>query len=92
MAAGGPGDHPLKDLLHFDMHVFDDECDAIIRELSNYLSEAQLYDSIDWFATFGMTPSQLADFKAQLSQKLIALKKSPKIADGVQAGGKPAAR
>lgn len=92
MAAGGPGDHPLKDLLHFNMNVFDSECDALIRELSGYLSEDQLYDSIDWFATFGMTPSQLADFKAQLSQKLVALKKSPKIAGGVQACGKPTAR
>ena len=74
MAAGGPGDHPLKDLLHFDMHVFDDECDALIRELSNYLSEAQLYDSIDWFSTFSMTAAQLDEFKGTLSQKLMALK------------------
>ena len=76
MAAGGPGDHPLKDILHFDMHVFDDECDAIIRELANYLSEDALYARVDWFSTFSMSEAQLADFKARLSQKLTALKDS----------------
>lgn len=64
----------MKDILHFNMHVFDDECDAIIRELSTYLSENALYDSIDWFSTFSMTQSQLDDFKEKLSQKLMALK------------------
>lgn len=76
MAAGGPGDHPLKDILHFNMHVFDDECDAIIRELSSHMSEDAMYDSIDWYATFSMSEAQLADFKAKLSQKLTALKDS----------------
>ena len=74
MAAGGPGDHPLKDILHFDMHVFDDECDAIIRELSTYMSENDMYDGIDWFSTFSMTASQLDEFKETLLQKLVALK------------------
>lgn len=78
MAAGGPGDHPLKDILHFDMHVFDDECDAIIRDLANYLPEDELYASIDWYATFSMSESQLAQFKETLSQRLIALKNHPR--------------
>lgn len=78
MAAGGPGDHPLKDILHFNMHVFDDESDAIVRELATYLPENELYDSIDWFSTFSMTESQAADFKENLSRKLIALKSCPK--------------
>ena len=78
MAAGGPGDHPLKDILHFDMHVFDDECDAIIRDLANYLSEDELYASIDWYATFSMSGSQLAEFKETLSRRLIALKNHPR--------------
>jgi hypothetical protein len=75
MAAGGPGDHPLKDILHFNMNVFDSECDAIIRELSTCMSEDALYDSIDWFSTFNMTASRLDEFKRTLSQKLMALKK-----------------
>ena len=78
MAAGGPGDHPLKDILHFNLHVFDDECDAIIRELSTCLSENELYDSIDWFSTFSMTAAQAADFKENLSRKLVALKSARK--------------
>jgi hypothetical protein len=74
MAAGGPGDHPLKDILHFNMNVYDRECDTIIRELSKYISEDELYESIDWFSTFSMNESQLDDFKVKLSRKLIALK------------------
>lgn len=76
MAAGGPGDHPLKDILHFNMNVFGDESDAIVRELATYLSEDELYYSMDWYATFNMSEAQLADFKARLSQKLAALKDS----------------
>lgn len=74
MDAGGPGDHPLKDILHFNMNVYDRECDTIIRELSKYISEDELYESIDWFSTFSMNESQLDDFKVKLSRKLIALK------------------
>ena len=43
MAAGGPGDHPLKDILHFDMNVYDAECDNLIRELAKYVPESILY-------------------------------------------------
>ena len=74
MAAGGPGDHPLKDILYFDMNVYDNECDNIIKELSKYISEDELYESIDWFSTFSMTKSQLLDFKFMLSEKLMVLK------------------
>lgn len=74
MAAGGPGDHPLKDILYFDMNVYDDECDNIIKELSKYISEDELYESIDWFSTFSMNKSQLLDFKFMLSEKLMFLK------------------
>ncbi len=74
MAAGGPGDHPLKDILYFDMNVYDNECDNIIKELSKYISEDELYESIDWFSTFSMNKSQLLDFKFMLSEKLMFLK------------------
>jgi len=74
MAAGGPGDHPLKDILYFDMNVYDNECDNIIKELSKYISEDELYESIDWFSTFSMNKSQLLDFKFMLSEKLMVLK------------------
>jgi len=70
MAAGGPGDHPLKDILHFEMNVYDAECDNLIRELAQYVPENVLYESIDWSTAFNITEYELNNFKAQLSQKL----------------------
>ncbi|MEO8533634.1 MAG: hypothetical protein ABI441_07785 [Flavobacterium sp.] len=70
MAAGGPGDHPLKDILHFQMNVYDTECDNLIRELSTYLSESVLYKTIDWSTAFSNNESVLKDFKAELLEKL----------------------
>lgn len=70
MAAGGPGDHPLKDILHFKMNVYDIECDNLIRELSVYVPEKILYKSIDWSTAFNINESLLKDFKAELLEKL----------------------
>lgn len=70
MAAGGPGDHPLKDILYFQMNVYDEECDNLIQELSKYISENELYESIDWSTAFNITESELNNFKVQLSEKL----------------------
>jgi len=74
MAAGGPGDHPLKDILHFNMEVYNAECDKMIIELSKYISEDELYESIDWSTAFNITESKLQDFKIELSNRLIALR------------------
>lgn len=70
MAAGGPGDHPLKDILHFKMNVYDIECDNLIRELSVCVPENILYKSIDWSTAFNINESLLKDFKAELLEKL----------------------
>ena len=75
MASGGPGDHPLKDILHFRMNVYDTECDNLIRELAKYIPENILYQSIDWSTAFNITESKLQDFKIDLSKRLLALKK-----------------
>jgi len=75
MAAGGPGDHPLKDVLHFNMNVYDTECDHLIRELSKHMSEDELYSGIDWFGNFNLNESELQDFKTVLLKKLAAVKK-----------------
>lgn len=75
MAAGGPGDHPLKDILHLELNVYDAECDNLIRELAKYISENELHESIDWSTAFNITESKLQDFKAELSKRLLALKR-----------------
>jgi len=70
MAAGGPGDHPLKDILHFEMNVYDEECDNLIRELSKYVPENILYQSIDWSTAFNSNEAVLKDLKIELLKKL----------------------
>ena len=70
MAAGGPGDHPLKDILHFQMNVYDEECDNLIRELSKYVPENILYQSIDWSTAFNINETVLKDLKTELLEKL----------------------
>lgn len=70
MAAGGPGDHPLSDILNFDHLVYNEKCDALVKELSKYLSNHDLYLMFDWFEP------QLADFEIRLSKKLEELSNS----------------
>jgi len=43
-AAGGPGDHPITDVLNWDLPVYGDEADAIIRRLAPLLSIRELYE------------------------------------------------
>jgi len=74
MAAGGPGDHPLKDILHFEMNVYDEECDNLIRELSRYVPENELYKSIDWSTAFNTNETVLKDLKIELLKKFEFLK------------------
>jgi len=70
MAAGGPGDHPLKDILHFDMNVYDTECDNLIKELAKYAPENILYQTIDWSTAFNINETVLKDLKTELLEKL----------------------
>lgn len=70
MAAGGPGDHPLSDILNFDHSVYNEKCDALVKELSKYLSGYDLYLMFDWFEPYSATEEQLADFEIRLSKKL----------------------
>ena len=46
MPPGGPHDHPLTDIIHFQIPTYSPEADAGIRELSQLLSESELFE---WF-------------------------------------------
>lgn len=70
MSAGGLGDHPLKDILHFEMNVYDEECDNLIRELAKYIPENELYKNIDWSTAFNTNETVLKDLKIGLLKKL----------------------
>jgi hypothetical protein len=78
MAAGGPGDHPLTDVVNFNLKVYNKECDEIIREISKLVSLNQLYEMFDWFDNFSATKSQLENFEVELNEKLKKLKVNAK--------------
>jgi hypothetical protein len=73
MPAGGPGDHPLTDILNFDLDVYDKKCDELIRKISKFVSNHKLYEMFDWLDNFSMTKEQLIEFEKQLYQKLAEL-------------------
>lgn len=44
MAAGGPGDHPLSDILQYDIEVYGPEADTLIKKLAHLLSRRELWE------------------------------------------------
>jgi len=76
MAAGGPGDHPLTDIINFKLNVYSEECDELIRQISKYVSINQLYEMFNWFDNFYITELQLIEFEITLKLKLAELIKN----------------
>ncbi|RZL45139.1 MAG: hypothetical protein EOP00_18100 [Pedobacter sp.] len=74
MAAGGPGDHPLSDILAYNLDVYNNQCDKLVREISKFVSIQKLYEMFDWFDNFSATPNQLEMFEDSLRQRLKKLK------------------
>lgn len=44
MAAGGPGDHPLTDVIHYHREVYGVEADDLLRKLAPLLSRRELME------------------------------------------------
>lgn len=74
MPAGGPGEHPLTDIVNFNLEVYNKECDELIREISKLVSKNQLYEMFDWLDNFSVTESQLKNFEIELKEKLEQIK------------------
>lgn len=75
MAAGGPGDHPLTDIVRFNLNVYNRSCDNLVREISKYVSLRDLFEMFDWIDNFSATDKQLEKFEKELRLKLSLLKK-----------------
>ena len=63
MAAGGPHDHPLTDIVKFKLKVYNEVCDQSVREISKLVSMNELYEMFDWCDNFSATKSQLKNFE-----------------------------
>ncbi len=74
MAAGGPGDHPLTDIIYFNLNVYNDECDELVRLISKHVSMHNLYEMFDWFDNYSATEYQLKIFENTLMKKLKQLR------------------
>lgn len=63
MPAGGPGDHPVSDIVDYGRRVFSPEADELVREIAQLLSRDRLWELLDWWS-----PPPVDEFTAQLVQ------------------------
>jgi hypothetical protein len=78
MPAGGPGDHPLTDILRFNLDVYNKTCDSLIREISKFTSFDELFEMFDWFHIAPNSKSRIDEFEVQLKAKLYELSEKAK--------------
>jgi hypothetical protein len=78
MAAGGPGDHPLTDIIRFNLDVYNKNCDSLIREISKFVSLDNLFEMYDWFGNQSPQNSQNDKFEIELREKLQELREKAK--------------
>ncbi len=71
MTMGGPGDHPISDILHFNLPRYSSKIDNLIKEIAKYLPEYSIDTLMNWFS-----PPPLDEMEAILSQKLKELRAS----------------
>jgi len=67
MASGGPGDHPISDVVVYDIEVYGPETDSSLKVLSGLLSRRELYEF--WEMDIGWQcepPSASAKISAKL--------------------------
>ena len=44
MAAGGPGDHPLSDILNYDIEVYGKEADELLKKIAPLMTRQELWE------------------------------------------------
>ena len=74
MVAGGAGDHPLTDIIRFNLDVYSKNCDSLIREISKLVSLNDLFDMFDWFDISKDSKSKVEEFELLLKAKLQELR------------------
>ena len=78
MGSGGPGDHPLSDILYHKMLVYNQQCDELILKISKLVPFSKLGEIYDWPDNFKIAKKQLTNFEQQLRQKLEELENNSK--------------
>ena len=68
MASGGPGDHPLSDVIFYDMEIYGKEADSLLKSLESLLSRRELWDW--WEQEIGWSCSR-ADALGKIKHKFL---------------------
>jgi hypothetical protein len=68
MANGKPGDHPVSDILDYDLRIFSRRIDGLVRRIAEHLPRERLWDLLDWFS-----PPPEDEFEARLEATLAEL-------------------
>jgi hypothetical protein len=58
VAAGGPGDHPISDVLEWELSAYSEDADEMIRRLSKLLTRNELYDFWEVELGWGCEPDK----------------------------------
>ena len=74
MAAGGPGDHPLMDIINYNLEAYNKRFDELISEISKFVSSDRLSEMFDWNEHISISKEQLKEFEITLEKKLSELK------------------
>ncbi len=74
MAAGGPCDHPLSDILTHGFDVYTAECDEMIRKLAKIVNSQELYEMFDWPDNFSASEEDKLEFEKQVRTKYLSLR------------------
>ena len=70
MAPGGPGDHPMTDIVKYNLEVFNHTCDELVREIAKLVSFNELSEMFDWFSISPSSKSEVEEFEVQLKAKV----------------------
>lgn len=77
MSAGAKGDHPLNDILIYNLDVYSQECDNLIRDISKLMDTEAMFELLDWFDQDNK--KEILKFQKKLSDILIKLKEDRKL-------------
>ena len=76
MAAGGPGDDPVSDILVYGLPVYSPDTDDLVRRIARFVSRERLGAMVDWF-----NPPPLPELNKILVKRLDQLERQAR-ADG----------
>ena len=61
MGSGGPGDHPVTDIVSYPLPVYSPAADALIRDIAQLVPTYRLHELMD-----GWSPPPIDEFTAKL--------------------------